>query len=379
MEPRSRSRSKAPEAAPADEKKPEVDSDDEIVHFAWKEGDVLAERYQLQKLLGDGAFGRVLLAKDSEKEVALKVIRDVERYTENAQVEAQILQDLRKADPEETSRCVIMYDTFMHGKHFCMVFELLGDSLYDFLKWNGFRGYWVQDIQGIADQSLKALKFLHDLGLTHTDLKPENIVLQTREPAHVSSFPRWEHQPVSEPYVNLPFMRPASTAIKLIDFGNATYIDMHHSSVINTRQYRAPEVILQVGWGEKSDLWSLGCILMELYTGHVLFDTHASLEHLALIERILDRIPAVMLLRASRKAKSRYINIEAESLWWPDGAEDEESVLHVCRQWQLFHLAPEEHQVFVDFVRILLTIEPSERPDAAEASKHGFLTSKLQE
>ncbi|CAE7240839.1 Doa, partial [Symbiodinium necroappetens] len=113
-----------------------------------------------------------------------------------------------------------------------------------------------------------ALKFLHDLSLTHTDLKPENILLQSREVARVSFFPRSEFQPPEARYRNLPYARPASNSIKLIDFGNATYVDMHHSSIIQTRQYRSPEVILQIGWSEKADIWSLGCILFELYTGN---------------------------------------------------------------------------------------------------------------
>eukprot|EP00913_Durusdinium_trenchii_P002788 g2579.t1 len=80
------------------------------------------------------------------------------------------------------------------------------------------------------------------------------------------------------------YFRPVSSDIKLIDFGNATYEDEHHSSIINTRQYRGPEVILSMGWNELSDVWSMGCILMELYTGELLFGTHENLEHLALME-----------------------------------------------------------------------------------------------
>jgi serine/threonine protein kinase len=60
----------------------------------------------------------------------------------------------------------------------------------------------------------------------------------------------------------------------VIDFGGATYDDDDHkSTIINTRQYRAPEVILEVGWSFPSDLWSAGCIIAELYTGDLLFAT----------------------------------------------------------------------------------------------------------
>lgn len=60
----------------------------------------------------------------------------------------------------------------------------------------------------------------------------------------------------------------------VIDFGGATYDDDDHkSTIVNTRQYRAPEVILEVGWSFPSDLWSAGCIIAELYTGDLFFAT----------------------------------------------------------------------------------------------------------
>jgi serine/threonine protein kinase len=59
----------------------------------------------------------------------------------------------------------------------------------------------------------------------------------------------------------------------VIDFGGATYTDDNKSSTVNTRQYRAPEVILGVGWHTPSDLWSIGCIIAELYQGDLLFAT----------------------------------------------------------------------------------------------------------
>ena len=60
---------------------------------------------------------------------------------------------------------------------------------------------------------------------------------------------------------------PRSSAIKLIDFGSAIFDDQHHSSIVCTRHYRAPEVILGLGWSFPVDVWAIGCILVELATG----------------------------------------------------------------------------------------------------------------
>lgn len=74
--------------------------------------------------------------------------------------------------------------------------------------------------------------------------------------------------------------------IRLIDFGSATFDDEYHSSVVSTRHYRAPEIILQLGWSFPCDIWSIGCIIVEFYTGDALFQTHDNLEHLAMMEAV---------------------------------------------------------------------------------------------
>jgi len=78
------------------------------------------------------------------------------------------------------------------------------------------------------------------------------------------------------------------TEIRLIDFGSATFQDEYHSSVVSTRHYRAPEIILGLGWSYPCDIWSIGCILVEFFTGDALFQTHDNLEHLAMMESVCD-------------------------------------------------------------------------------------------
>ena len=87
-------------------------------------------------------------------------------------------------------------------------------------------------------------------------------------------------------------------AVKLIDFGAATWLTKDHSSLIQTRFYRAPEVIIESKWDEKADLWSVGCIMLEMYLGRLVFDTHDSLEHLHLIEKLCGRMPQSLLQRS---------------------------------------------------------------------------------
>lgn len=101
------------------------------------------------------------------------------------------------------------------------------------------------------------------------------------------------------PYYKLPL----SSSIKLIDFGSAVNHWEKHSSEIQTRHYRAPEVTLQLGdWDYKADIWSVACVLSELYSGYMLFPTHNPAEHVAMIEKLLSRpIPRWMAEEAQNE------------------------------------------------------------------------------
>lgn len=102
---------------------------------------------------------------------------------------------------------------------------------------------------------------MHDLRLIHTDLKPENILLVSSEYIKVPDY-KFLLRPAKDGsyFKNVP----KSSAIKLIDFGSTTFEHQDHTYVVSTRHYRAPEVILGLGWNYPCDMWSVGCILVEL-------------------------------------------------------------------------------------------------------------------
>jgi len=90
--------------------------------------------------------------------------------------------------------------------------------------------------------------------LAHTDLKPENILLV--DSSHETDGGRGGRQG------RRPYRQLRRTAIKLIDFGSATYEGQHHTSIVCTRHYRPPEVVLGISWDYPCDMWSVGCILI---------------------------------------------------------------------------------------------------------------------
>lgn len=90
--------------------------------------------------------------------------------------------------------------------------------------------------------------------------------------------------------------------IKLCDMGNACYIDRHYSDIIQTREYRSPEVILEGVYDESADIWSLACMLFELITGDYLFDPKKGKtykkndDHLALITELIGEMKGEQLI-----------------------------------------------------------------------------------
>jgi serine/threonine protein kinase len=95
--------------------------------------------------------------------------------------------------------------------------------------------------------------------------------------------------------------------VKLVDLGNACWIDRHFTDDVQTRQYRAPEVILRANYGTSADIWSLACTLFELAVGEYLFEPKATgrysrdEDHLALMIELLGDMP-VSLLRAGARS-----------------------------------------------------------------------------
>lgn len=116
-------------------------------------------------------------------------------------------------------------------------------SVYDFLKKNRFAPYPLDDIREILYQLSQAVDFLHRSKIVHTDLKPENILFVD------SSWVEWYN-----PQKRKHQRRVKHTDIRVIDFGSATGENDHHSTVVVTRHYRPPEVILEVTIGFDSQL-----------------------------------------------------------------------------------------------------------------------------
>jgi dual specificity tyrosine-phosphorylation-regulated kinase 2/3/4 len=154
-----------------------------------------------------------------------------------------------------------------------ITFELLSVNLYDFIKMNNFQGFSLSLIKRFAIQILISLYFLRENNIVHCDLKPENILLRK---------------------IN-------KSGIKIIDFGSGCFEDQKIYTYIQSRFYRAPEIVLGIPYTASIDVWSFGCILYELYVGYPLFPGEDEKEHMALMMEIKGVPPRSVLARATRR------------------------------------------------------------------------------
>ncbi|EJD06631.1 CMGC/CLK protein kinase [Fomitiporia mediterranea MF3/22] len=361
--------------------------DDKEGHYIVQPDDIIYRRYRTVRLLGQGTFGKVVEAIDTQeqKKVAIKIIRAVPKYRDASKIEVRVLQKLKDRDPFNKNKCVHLLHWFDHRNHICLVTELFGMCVYDFLKANNFQPFPRRHIQDFARQLLGSVAFLHELKLVHTDLKPENILFAQNSFKTVSlpsSKVGGVEIPDESSSVDESAQRGApprqkrivtNTDIRLIDFGSATFEDEYHSSVVSTRHYRAPEIILGLGWSYPCDAFSLGCILVEFYTGVAIFQTHDNLEHLAMMQAVMGVMPE-RFVRAGARCKPEYFK-DGNKLNWPPKKVSRQSRRDVRATKSLRDIIPpidivNEH--FLDLVARLLAFDPQDRISVRDALQHSY-------
>uniref|UniRef100_A0A8B9JK15 non-specific serine/threonine protein kinase n=1 Tax=Astyanax mexicanus TaxID=7994 RepID=A0A8B9JK15_ASTMX len=243
--------------------------------------------YEVLDFLGRGTFGQVVKCwkRGTSEVVAVKILKNHPSYARQGQIEVGILARLSGENADEHN-LVRAFECFQHRNHTCLVFEMLEQNLYDFLKQNKFSPLPLKVIRPILQQVTTALKKLKAMNLIHADLKPENIMLV---------------DPVRQLY-----------RVKVIDFGSASHVSKAVcSTYLQSRYYRAPEIILGLPFCEAIDMWSLGCVIAELFLGWPLYPGALEFDQIRYISQT-QGLPGEHLLNVGTKT-SRFFCRESDS------------------------------------------------------------------
>lgn len=170
-------------------------------------------------------------------------------------------------------------------------------------------------------------------------------------------------------------------SIKVADFGNATFAHHHFTNQIQTRQYRAPEIILQHRkWGASADIWSLGCIIFELITGDYLFDPRSGSsftkddDHLALIVELAGEFPPESFLENCK--------LRDNFMYKDDDGKYHMKKIPELKYWSLFDVLVEKYHfqkddpdvyLMADLISKCLIYNLDERYDSKALALHPWL------
>lgn len=317
--------------------------DDERGDYLVVNNDHLAYRYEVIDTLGKGSFGQVLHCRDysTGESVAIKIIRNKKRFHHQALVEIKILDNLRKWDVDEKHHVIKMTEHFYFRNHLCIAMELLSINLYELIKANGFVGFTTALIRRFTSQMLMSLTLMRHHRIVHCDLKPENVLLR----------------------------HPAKSAIKVIDFGSSCFEHEKIYTYIQSRFYRSPEVILGMNYHMAIDMWSLGCILAELYTGFPIFPGENEQEQLSCIMEVLGIPDKEFVNRSSRKKLFFDTNGAPRAVINSKGRRRRPGTKSLS---QVLRCNDEE---FVDFISKCLVWDPERRIKPQAAMRHPFVTA----
>ena len=213
-------------------------------------------------------------------------------------------------------------------------------NLFELIKAHSFRGFSLRIVRRFTKQILASLNILKQKKVIHCDLKPENILL--RHPLHAE--------------------------IKVIDFGSSCFENEKVYTYIQSRFYRSPEVILGMTYGMPIDMWSVGCILAELFTGIPIFPGENEQEQLACIMEVFGPPEKHLIEKSTRK------KLFFDSMGKPRLTVSTKGKRRRPSSKTLQSVLKCDDEAFLDFIARCLRWDPERRLKPEDAIRHEFIT-----
>ncbi|KAF8565150.1 hypothetical protein P879_10524 [Paragonimus westermani] len=281
-------------------------------------------RYALQKQLGDGTYGSVLLATslETKDKVAIKKMKKKFYSWE----ECLNLREVKALKRLNHPNIVKLREVIRENDELFFVFEYMKENLYEMIK-RRTKLFPEESIRNIIWQVLDGLSFMHKQGFFHRDMKPENLLCNGPD------------------------------TVKLADFGLAREIRSQppYTDYVSTRWYRAPEVLLRsTSYNSPIDLFAVGCIMAELYTFRPLFPGSSEID-------MIFKICSVLGTPNKGDWPEGYQLAAAMNFRFPQCAPS-------CLRSLIPNAGPEGIQLISD----LIAWNPKRRPTAREALRRSY-------
>jgi mitogen-activated protein kinase 1/3 len=299
-------------------------------------------KYMPLRALGAGAFGSVCQARDTvlNRQVAIKLVPEALGNPDDAKKIIREIKILKHLNHTNIIKILDMIPPpFPNAKisDVYIVMECMETDLCSIVNKQPAEQYTPQHIQWWMYQCLAGLNHMHSGDVMHRDLKPSNLLVN------------------------------ADCTLKICDFGLARQLkdeiegkdenaNQVMSEYVQTRWYRAPEVMLSDGYSKAADIWSVGCIMAELFRRTPLFRGHDYINQATLILQALGKPEQEVWERVVTNPKAReYFD-----------KQDFKSPSFPISEAQI------NNADAFDLLKKLLTFDPSARLTAAQALEHKY-------
>lgn len=285
-------------------------------------------QYEKLELLGDGAYGKVYKVAHAGDH-RIYAMKKTKINIQDDGVPPTTLREISVLRALCHPHIIQLHNVIMTEKRLYLLFEYMDSDIKCFFS-NVMIPPPTKLVQTVISQVLKGLQYCHANRVLHRDLKPQNILIDSK------------------------------LTVKLADFGLARlyqFSKQPYTQSTQTLWYRAPEVLMgSENYNSAADIWSIGCVLAEVLVGRPLFPSRSTVDQLHVIFRVLGT---------------------PDECSWPGIAllPGYSAEFPVWSRIPLPDLFPDESALCIDLLGKLLEVNPSKRPSAKEALSHAFFAN----
>ncbi|XP_061404201.1 dual specificity tyrosine-phosphorylation-regulated kinase 4-like [Lethenteron reissneri] len=299
----------------------------------------LRYRYEVLKKIGEGGQGQVIQCLDHKRNilVAIKILVSPSSSKQETyqKMELQIALELQDEGSDEDFNVIKVLNIFHFRGHYCIVMELLKESLHEVIRNAGLRRLDMAMVKTYTRGILKFLRHINSRKIVHADIKPENVLVKDT----------------------------VTGTVRITDFGTSFFVESQPMNVGGTLEYLAPELLLGYSLTCGVDMWALGCTVAELATGRELFRSNSHEDHLPRCIEILGMPPRYMV----NGAPDRTQFFDHRGKMFCPGKK------RVPGSFPLHRVLKSDDPEFVEFISSCLRWDPNCRMTPVQALAHNWL------